>query len=214
MHTVENGLITKAVPVQNSKETLVNCIKNLHPFECTDWDILCDAFIEAYDPDWMTSPIWTVSLVRGLQRFEKMQGSWNAPVRLVYDYQKERELYKVFRQHKELKNNVFVKEISYEFHPAKVEGNKWLDCEISGSPSLTGMKPKEEGGTGGRFHMIVDELQANLYLMNRVNSPWFTPQEAVVKKVKGKNFQTIDLLYVPPKLFLWGVDATNMYVEL
>jgi hypothetical protein len=62
--------------------------------------------------------------------------------------------------------------------------------------------------------MLLDENSAATYLNTRTFSPWFTPQEAMMTKVKGRNWQTIDLVYIPPKTWVWGVDAEEMYIEL
>lgn len=210
---VVNGLTTQAERVQSLRK----CIKNLIPFEldCDHLDDLCSAIIEEYEYEgWYSKLIWILGCLRHAPAYKGLSGSWNFPLRYVNDWERERECFKIIREHRTFKNNVLAKEYWYEFHQAPVIGNKWLEAEISGSPGLAGLKPKEQDGTGGRFHLLCNENSASAYLSTRTNTPWFTPQEAVMKKVRGRKFQTVDLVYVPPKTWVWGVDAYEMFVEL
>ena len=190
---------------------LNEAIRNLDPFECSDWSALCSAVIEEYDYDtWRTSLTWVLGTIWQVKQFEKMHGSWNVPIRAVPNYQEEKSAFKVLRCHRELENNHFVKQYAFEFHASYVPKNQWIKAEISGSPGLTGIKNPENA----KFHMLYDERQAVAYLGTRTHSPWFQPQEAVIHKVIGREWQTIDLVYIPPKQWVWGVDANEMYVEL
>lgn len=186
-------------------EQLQQHIRNYTPFECSNWNVLGEAFLNEYDPIWGTSIVWTVGCIRSLQKFEKFRGSWNAHVKRVDNYQ-ELYSYKVFRQ----RINTF----KYEFHDAEVPINTWIKAEVSGSTGLSGIKKKEDGGDGGYFHMLYNESQAIAYLNTRAleNDAFFPKTEAVIKKVIGRFFCSIDLVYIPPKQFVWGIDAYEMYV--
>lgn len=225
-----NGLIIKAEAALNlqNTESLRIAIQRFLPFECSDWDALCQAIVEEYEAEtWRHSLVWILGCIRKMKQFEHLQGSWNVPLRAVWNYQDEKPAYKVFRQPRQTsfiyRNGELQLPIEthkgyfeYEFHPSAVPVNQWLQCELSSSKCLTGMKPKSEGGTGGRFHMLMDERQAQTYLNTRgsENDSWFTKRDGVIKQVKGRDFATIDLVYVPPKTWVWGVDANEMYVEL
>lgn len=207
---VENGETIQVEDVQILKELVKRCIRYQKPFECTDWDVLCSSIIEEYEASWGTSLIWVLGSIRYLKKFEKDYGSWNVPLQWVFDCQKEKPAYKVFREHSVNTEHP----LKYEFHPASVPINQWINAEVSGSPYLSGIRKKEEGGHGGKFHMLTDIQQATAYLNSRIDTTgWFTRQEAVIKEVKGRNFVTIDLVYSPPKTFVWGIDAEEMYVE-
>lgn len=207
----ENGPTTQAALVQNLREH----IRNLTPFECDDWDALCSAIIYEYDADtWKSKLIWVLGCVRKTKQWAGTKGSYNVPLKSLYDDDGEREAYKVFRRFQELKNNIFMKEYAYEYHPKWVQPNQWLQAELSGSPDLTGLTPKEQGGTGGRFHTILDKAQAVRYLNTVASNHWLPPQWAEIRPVKTRKCQTMDLVYIPPKTFVWGIDASEMYVEL
>ena len=63
--------------------------------------------------------------------------------------------------------------------------------------------------------MLWNKRQAEVYLSNRADvTAWFTSQEAVMVPVEPRSVETIDLVYVPPKLFVWGIDSKEMYVKL
>ena len=218
---VDNGPITQAAPVPNSNGSVMEIrqhIRNLTPFECDNWDTLCSAVIEEYDTAWRTELIWIIGGFRQtLPRIKKMKGSWNFPLRWVSDDMIGRhEAYKVFRKRWYLnKDNYIQPQLRYEFHEAPVVSRQWLQAEISGSPGLSGLTKKEEGGTGGKFHMLWNKRQAEVYLSNRADvTDWFTSQEAVIVPVEPRSVETIDLVYVPPKLFVWGIDSKEMYVKL
>ena len=191
-------------------EQLQEHIRTYTPFECSNWNALSEAFLNEYDPCWGISIVWTIGCVRSLQQFEKFRGSWNVHIKGLYDCQ-ERTAYKVFRQPTRSTDTFQYK---YEFHESDVPINKWIQSEISGSRGLSGIKKKEEGGTGGFFHMLYNQDQAAAYLNARAieNDAWFPKTEAVIKQVRGRNFQSIDLVYIPPKQFVWGIDAYEMYV--
>ena len=192
-------------------EQIRKAIQNFDPFECDDFDALCSAIVEEYDADnWQISLTWTLGLIRRMKAFEKMWGSWNVPIRVVWGYQEEKPAFKVFRQHWNLDKNVFKKEYRYEFHQSVVSPGAWLKASISGSPGLTGLNNPDQA----KFHLLYDKRQAEAYLGTRTDWPWFTPHEAVIKEVKGRLFQTIDLVYIPPKQWVWGIDANEMYIEL
>jgi hypothetical protein len=122
----------------------------------------------------------------------------------------ERTYYKVLR-----KTNNISKELvyQYEFHKDFVPINKWIQAEISSSDGLCGLKPKNEGGCGGRFHLLLDYLQAQTYLSKRTDNEWFPKEVAEIVPVRAKKFSTIDLIYVPPTTFVWGIDSEEMYVK-
>jgi len=208
---VVSGPIIQVEVALNSVEQIRQAIRNLDPFECSDWDALSQAIVEEYDYDnWRTSLVWIIGSIRSLKQFEKLSGSWNVPMRVVWGYQEEKPAFKVLRQRWDFKSNIFKKEYAFEFHQDTVSPGKWLDAHISGSPGLTGITIPENA----KFHMLYDKRQAEAYLGTRTNTPWFTPQEAVIKEVKGKMFHTIDLVYVPPVQWVWGIDASQMYIEL
>lgn len=193
----------------NYVNQLRNHIRNLTPFECgcSDLDSLCSAIIEEYDSEtWRTDLVFVTSIIRLAPEYEKFHGSWNFPIRAVENWEMERETYKVFRK---IESDPFTL-YKYEFHNSIVTPHQWLKAEISGSPGLSGINIPEQA----KFHMLYDKTQAETYLSTRTNTPWFTENEAVIKKVKGRNFKTIDLIYIPPKQWVWGIDASEMYVEL
>lgn len=192
-------------------EQIQKAIRNFEPFQCDNLDTLCSAVVEEYDADnWRISLTWTLGLIRKMKAFEKMHGSWNIPIRVVWGFQEERPAFKVVRQRWDFKSNVFKKEYAFEFHQSLIPSGQWLKAEISGSPGLTGIKDPENA----KFHLLYDKRQAEAYLGTRTHSPWFTPQEEVIKEVRGRMFQTIDLIYIPPVQWVWGIDANEMYVEL
>lgn len=210
---VANGQTTQAERVQSLKEH----IRNLTPFEleCIHLDDLCLAIVEEFDQaTWHTKLIWVLGCLRKAPAYENLSGSWNFPIKLVENWERERECYKVIRQHRIFKNNVFSKKYWYEFHQAPVVGNQWIKAEISGSPGLAGLTSVKDGGTGGRFHLLCNEQSASAYLGTRANDSWLTPQEAVMKKVRARKFQSLDLVYIPPKTWVWGIDSCEMYIEL
>ena len=212
----DNGLTIPAAPVQNSNgdvNRIRKHIQNLTPFECDNWDSLCLAVVEEYDAEaWRSNLIWIIGCIRHGKLVEKMQGSWNFPLRFISDSEvKQQDAYKVFRKHWHLNSeNFIVPELRYEFHETPVVSHQWLKAEISGSPGLTGLEKH-----GGRFHLLWNKEQAEAYLSTRAGATaWFTPQEAVMVPVEGRSFDTLDLVYVPPKLFVWGIDSKEMYVKL
>ena len=177
-------------------------ILKLRPFDCSNWDELCNAVIDAYSPEWNNSLVWILGGIRYLKAFEKHSGSWNVPFWFVSS-NTDVELYKLFRKPKIQSEHPLV----YEFHPAPVVTNKWMEAAISGSARLTGLS---EGHA--KFHMLANETQAQFYLDGRKNCTAFSDHEPYVCKVKARNLMCVDLIYVPPTRFVWGVDAKEMFV--
>ncbi len=218
---VENGPITPAEPVPNSTGSVNQIrehIRNRTAFECDDLDSLVSAIIHEYDAKtWKSKLIWVIGGIRRtVPAVKGMNGSWNFHLRFISDEEVgQNQPYKVFRKRWYVVNDLLLPQFQYEFHEAPVVSRQWLQAEISGSPGLTGLMSKDRGGTGGRFHLLWNKQQAEAYLNKRVNeTAWFSLQEAVMVPVEGRAFQTLDLVYIPPKLFVWGIDSEQMYVNL
>jgi hypothetical protein len=202
---VENGETIQAVDAQTLKEIVKKCIRYQRPFECNDWDVLCSAVIDEYNPNWGSSLVWVLGCIRKLKAIETLGGSWNVPLMWVTYPQEERTTFKVFRdfsKRPEFADKGYT-QLSYEFHQDWVPANKWIKAEVSSSAGLSGIKKEEDGGIGGQFHMLLDKYQAEAYLESRVKyTNWFIKEEAVIQPVKGRQFLTIDLVYSPPKTFV------------
>lgn len=194
--------------------SLQNHIQNLTPFECDNLEILQAAFFKCFFTRWDRKILdFIVKTIHDWNKFIKpLRGSWNCPVFMVRDRygDEERIYYKVLR-----KTNNIAKELSYayEFHNSYVPLNTWIQAEISQSSGLYGLKKKEEGGCGGRFHLLLDYLQAQSYLSKRIDTSWLTKDVAEIVQVRARKFQTIDLIYVPPTTFVWGIDSEEMFVK-
>lgn len=194
--------------------SLQNHIQNLTPFECDNLEILQAAFFKCFFTRWDRKIL--DSLVKTIHDWNKfikpLRGSWNCPVFSVKDKygDEERTYYKVLRK----TNNIVTKlSYQYEFHREFVPINEWIQAEVSSSAGLYGLKKKEEGGTGGRFHLLLDYSQAYVYLSKRTDTNWFTKEVAEIVPVRARKFQTIDLIYVPPTTFVWGIDSEEMFVK-
>jgi len=197
-----------------------NIVKT-QPFECDDWDELCSAIIDVYDICWGISLVWTLGCIRWLKGVENGVGSWNIPMwKVATDPHKEIEVYKVFiAPELPVYGSTILpqKEIFYEFHQEKVLTNKWLKAELSGSAGLTGLENPDHA----RFHMLIDKNQAEFYLDSRIETQskveryreLYKDCYPFVHPVKARNFTTVDLIYVPPISFMWGIDAKEMYVH-
>lgn len=190
---------------------LLDKIINQEPFECSNLDVLCSAIAEVYEPAWGNSLIWILGCLRKMKQFEKCNGSWNVPLWHVAQTYDEVECYKVFRKPNPLP--LFPKEnydeIVYEFHPNKVHPNKWMQAEVSGSGRLTGLCPES-----AKFHMLMNANQAFAYLESRRHCVAYHDYTPYISKVKARRLVTVDLVYSPPKQWVWGVDAKEMYVSL
>lgn len=193
--------------------SLQNHIKNLTPFECNNIEILKVAFVKLFSSSWDIGSL--NSLIKTLHYWDKtikpFRGSWNCPLFMVRDKygDEERNYYKVFR-----KTNLVEKfPYAYEFHNSHVLLNEWIQAEISQSSQLSGLAEKEEGGGGGRFHLLLDYLQAHTYLSKETDTSWFPKEVAEIVQVRARKFQTIDLIYVPPTTFVWGIDSEEMFVK-
>jgi hypothetical protein len=129
-------------------------------------------------------------------------GSWNVPMWWV-NPNINAHPYKIFR--KPLKHD----ELVYEFHKEAVPLNRWIEAEISSSRGLTGLETKEHA----KFHMFLDSVQAASYLDIAQHSTAYKEHEPVILPVKAKNYMTVDLIYVPPTRFVWGIDAKEIKVN-
>ena len=196
---------------------LRNHIQNLTPFECDNIPALIVALMKEYSPEWKSNLDDIVNYINSWDvdiksKYPKYKGSWNCPIQCVRDRfgNEERPYYKVLR-----KTNNIAKEFiySYEFHESFVPVNEWIQAEISSSKSIGGLKKKEEGGCGGRFHLLLDYLQAQAYLSKRTDPTWFPKEIAEIVAVRARKFQSIDLIYVPPTTFVWGIDSEEMFVK-
>lgn len=188
-------------------------LEKLTPFECDNIEILKVAIFKLFSPFWSKSNVDNV--VKTLHYWDKVikpfRGSWNCPLFTVRDKygDEERIYYKVFR-----KTNLSTESpYEYEFHNSHVPLNKWIQAEISQSSGLSGLKKKEEGGCGGRFHLLLDYLQAHIYLSREAETTWLPKEAAEIVQVRARKFQTIDLIYVPPTTFVWGIDSEEMFVK-
>lgn len=200
--------------LQDQINDLIQKIESLTAFECDDLDLLKDAISQfqkikyGYSVEAVTSCIdmWN----RDIKPFYK--GSWNCPLFIVKDVYRdeERTYYKVLRKTNDTSTDLVYQ---YEFHKDFVPINKWIQAEISSSDGLSGLIPKTEGGCGGRFHLLLDYLQAKTYLSKRTDDTWFPKEIAEIVQVRARKFQTIDLIYVPPTTFVWGIDSEEMYLK-
>lgn len=180
------------------------------PFECGNWDVLCQAIVEEYDASWGISITWILCGIRYLKQFEtEPGGSWNVPIKIVPFPEQERDAYKIFRKPKKGTEGSEHGLLAHEFHPAWVPKNEWLQAEISQSKNLTGLTDPEQA----KFHMFYDKTQATSYLEKVADWKNYKQYDPLMQKVKGRNFLTIDLIYVPPKHFMWGIDAKELYVN-
>lgn len=193
-----------------------NHIRSNTPFECDDYEALLGAIFLEHRPEWRINLMQVLVSIRDCYtviRKGNYQGSWNCPIQYVKDVYGEGEypFYKVLRK----TNSIISQKVpyAYEFHNACVPVNEWIQAEISASSGLYGLKPKTEGGCGGRFHLLLDRLQAEAYLSKRTDAQWFTPEVATIVQVNARKFQTIDLVYVPPTTFVWGIDSEEMFVK-
>lgn len=197
---------------------IVNSIYNFKPFKCDNLDDLCEAlvmFFDTYSPQSDEYVKTLCSKVKSLEKIKLCSGSWNIPLFDAKFLEKpDNTYYKVFRKSTMLSDDECYKQLSYEFHKGWVTPNEWLQAEVSQSKGLTGLKPKEEGGSGGRFHLLYDHDQAMTYLESRVDEDFLSKSEAVIATVNARNLQTLDLVYIPPNNFVWGVDAKEIYVKL
>lgn len=201
------------INVQNQINDLIQKIESLTAFECDNLDLLKNAISQfqkskyGYSLESITNCIdmWN----RDIKPFHK--GSWNCPLFMVRDVygNTERTYYKVLRKI----NNIAKKLVyQYEFHNSHVPLNEWIQAEISSSNGLYGLKKKEDGGCGGRFHLLLDYWQAQTYLSKRTDE-WLPVENTAIVPVRARKFQTIDLIYVPPTTFVWGIDSEEMFVK-
>jgi hypothetical protein len=144
---------------------------------------------------------------------KNLRGSWNILLYHVEDYLPN-TYYKVFRIPYQLGFPQLYgepsKQIEYEYHPDFMPCNQWIIAEISESPRLTGVK-----GTGcpPKFHLLYNKTQAEFYLESCKDHTTFYNCTPYISKVKAQKFFTMDLIYVPPISFMWGIDAEEIYVE-
>lgn len=186
--------------------TPLDSINTRQPFECDDWDALCSAIINAWQPSWGISLIWILSSIRYLKQFEKLPGgSWNVPLIWLPTNTTEQNFYKIFRKPKDPS----IEGIEFEFHPCVVQTDQWLKAEISQSKYLTGFTKPEHA----KFHMFYDEVQAKEYLSRNANWANYQEHTPMIMKVTARNLYTIDLIYIPPNHFMWGMDAKEMFVK-
>ncbi len=191
--------------------TIIESIEKQLPFECNNFNELCSAVTEAYDPSWCNSLIWILGCLRHIKQFEKCNGSWNVPLWSMNPTSVgEIDCYKVFRKPTPLPlfPNEMCDEIVYEFHPKKVHTNEWIKAELSGSQRLTGLCPKS-----AKFHMLINFDQAISYLASRKDCVAYRDYTPYISKVKARNVVTVDLVYIPPKQWVWGIDAKEMFVN-
>lgn len=195
---------------------LRNHIQNLTPFECDNFSPLLLAIYQQYSDSWKIKLPDILDCIgtwdAGIKSvYPKYMGSWNCPIRWVRDLYKDEEhnYYKVLR-----KNTISQKTTyQYEFHNSLIPKNEWIQAEISSSNGLYGLKKREEGGMGGRFHLLLDYLQAQTYLSKRIDDTWFPKTIATIVPVRARKFQSIDLIYVPPTTFVWGIDSDEILVN-
>lgn len=180
-------------------------ILKMQSFDCNNWDELCCSIVDSYSPEWNISIIEILSNIRSIKKFETKSGSYNVPMWHVNPNQ-ELECYKIFRKPMGQPEDTLV----YEFHPGQVFTNYWMKAEISGSPHLTGLTSPDQA----KFHMLMGESQVHAYLNSRKNCVLFSDHTPYICKVKARNFTTVDLIYVPPTTFVWGIDAKEIYVTL
>jgi len=178
-------------------------ILEMRPFDCDNFDELCSTIIETYTPGWNNSLVWILGGIRYMEKFKQQKGSWNVPLWNI-EPNKEIELFKVFRKPKVQSEHPLV----YEFHPYHVVTNQWMTAELSGSERLTGLTSPE----AAKFHLLASEQQAYAYLDGRQNCVAFSDHDPYVCKVKARNLICVDLIYVPPNRWVWGVDAKEMFV--
>lgn len=183
-------------------QKIVDCIHQQRPFDCDNLDELCTAITTAYSTSWSLSLVWILGCVRKMRHHKDQVGSWNIPMWWVRP-DVDVNPYKVFRRPTK------TSELVYEFHKDTVPLNKWVEAELSGSEGLTGLSSKEFA----KFHFFLNSLQAASYLDIRKDCVAYTDHEPVILPVKGKNYLTVDLIYVPPTRFVWGIDAKEMHVN-
>lgn len=189
-------------------------IQSLTPFECDNFLALLMAIKQQYSTNWriQLNDILDYIGMLGASIKNKYKGSWNCPIKYITDDSEycDKSYYKVLR-----KTNSPIEEYSYayEFHQSYVPLNMWIQAEISSSKNVCGLKNKDDGGSGGKFHLLLDYLQAQEYLSKRIDNTWFPKEVAEIVPVRARKFQTIDLIYVPPTTFVWGIDSEEMFVK-
>ncbi len=184
-------------------------ILNQKPFECDDIDILCKEITDIYDETWCNSLEVTIEHIKCLKNFKHEIGSWNVPLKWVDDPCVPRFAYKIFRKPL-IEFNDPNKKYAFEFHQSWVPTNQWLTATVSGSNGLTGIEHQDYA----KFHLLCDEEQAITYYISRIkeySDPCYDP---CICRVAAVNFFTVDLIYVPPKQFMWGIDARNIYMSI
>jgi len=189
--------------------TLQEKILNQKPFDCHDLNVLCKAIVDIYDESWCNSLIWLLGSIRSLKAFEYEIGSWNVPFRPVDNPRLERKAYKVFRKPL-IDLNDQNKKYAFEFHQSWVPTNQWITATVSSSIGLTGIYHEEFA----KFHLLCDTEQAHTYLFSRSKHNLEPLYDMCICEVKATNFITIDLIYVPPTQFMWGINAKEIYISL
>ncbi len=179
-----------------------HCIKNHLPFSCNNFNDLCTALSLEYGTNgvWVNQLSTVLYQAKSFERHKNVSGSFNINLKWWPGFgqsNSEVTTYKVFKKSND--NN-----FRFEFHDSQVPTNQWLQSDVSGSAGLSGLKYKVES----HFHTLMDNVQATNYCNFS-----HLKNDAFIKRVKIRKCKYIDLIYVPPNQFVWGVDAYEMFVD-
>jgi hypothetical protein len=56
-------------------KNLIDCIQRQIPFDCEDWDELCNSIVTTYDVSWNISLVWILASVRTVVKNDGI-GGW------------------------------------------------------------------------------------------------------------------------------------------